>query len=73
MGGRRRPTFEKDSDYSIVIMIVDWAELPYIPRGEPLDQTGTIGHLYYRRFAVTRMGSENLSNGSSTGADSRKI
>lgn len=41
--------------------------------GEPLDQTGTIGHLYCSRFAVARMGSEDLSNGSSTGSDSRTI
>jgi hypothetical protein len=30
---------------------------PIFIRSEPLDQTGTIGHLYYCWFAVARMGS----------------
>jgi hypothetical protein len=54
-------------------MIVNCGKISYIPGGEPLDQTGTIGHLYYCRFAVSRLGSEKLSNRSSTGADSGKI
>jgi hypothetical protein len=61
------------AEVMLQFFIVNCPESIYIAPGEPLDQTGTIGHLYCSRFAVTRMGREKLSNRSSTGAVSRTI